>query len=93
MTTAMALKKSFTITNEQGLHARPAAMFVKAANRFDSDIWVMKDGEEVNGKSILGLMMLAAEHGAEVEVTADGEDAEDALTELGRLINSGFDVD
>lgn len=88
----MALKGSFTIMNKQGLHARPAAMFVRAASQFRSAIWVMKDGEEVNGKSILGLMMLAAEHGSKLEVTADGEDAEQALAELGRLIKSGFDL-
>lgn len=88
----MAHKGSFTITNKQGLHARPAAMFVRTASQFRSAIWVMKEGEEVNGKSILGLMMLAAEYGAEVEVTAEGEDAEAALAELGRLIQSGFDL-
>ncbi|MEM0970037.1 MAG: HPr family phosphocarrier protein, partial [Verrucomicrobiota bacterium] len=74
----MGITKSFTINNEAGLHARPAAVFVKTANQFSSDIWVSKDGEEVNGKSILGLMMLAAEHGSTIEISVEGEDAEKA---------------
>lgn len=87
----MALTKTFKIANKQGLHARPAAMFVKASNQYQSDIWVTKDGEEVNGKSIMGLMMLAAEFGSEVEVSIDGEDAETAMGEIEQLITSGFE--
>ena len=84
------LQKEFTICNRQGLHARPAAMFVKLCNNFESEIWVEKDDEQVNGKSIMGLMMLAANHGSVVKVTAEGPDAEKALTEIGALIAKGF---
>jgi phosphocarrier protein HPr len=80
-----------TITNEAGLHARPAALFVKTANLFRSDIWVEKGDEEVNGKSIMGLMMLAAESGATLRITAEGDDAEEALAALGELLERGFD--
>tara|TARA_R110002096_G_scaffold403766_4_gene601395 strand:+ start:34297 stop:34566 length:270 start_codon:yes stop_codon:yes gene_type:complete len=86
----MALNKTFTITNKQGLHARPAALFVKVANRYQSEIWVTKDGEEVNGKSIMGLMMLAAGHGEAVEVSIDGDDAAEAMAEIERLVIGGF---
>ena len=65
-------------------------MFVKLTNRFNSDIWVEKDDEQVNGKSIMGLMMLAAGHGSRINVTAEGDDAEDALTSIGALIDGGF---
>lgn len=84
------MEREFTISNPEGLHARPAAKFVKLSNRFESDIWVRRDDEEVNGKSIMGLMMLAAEQGATILVTADGTDAEDALSQIGALIDSGF---
>ena len=84
------LEKEFTITNKQGLHARPAALFVKISNRFESDIWVEKDDEQVNGKSIMGLMMLAAGHGSKVKVTAEGADAEAAIAGLEALITGGF---
>ena len=84
------MEREFTISNPEGLHARPAAKFVKLSNRFESDIWVRRDDEEVNGKSIMGLMMLAAEQGATILVTADGTDAEDALAQIGALIDSGF---
>ncbi|MEO0444884.1 MAG: HPr family phosphocarrier protein [Verrucomicrobiota bacterium] len=86
----MGITKSFTINNEAGLHARPAAVFVKTANQFSSDIWVSKDGEEVNGKSILGLMMLAAEHGSTIEISVEGEDAEKAMEAISSLIMSDF---
>lgn len=82
--------REFTITNKLGLHARPAAMFVKLSNRYTSDIWVEKDEEQVNGKSIMGLMMLAAGHGSRIVVTAEGEDAIEAIDGLASLINSGF---
>ncbi len=84
------MEKEFTIRNPEGLHARPAAKFVKLSNRFDSEIWVRRDDEEVNGKSIMGLMMLAAEQGAVILVSADGPDAETALERIGELIESGF---
>jgi len=76
--------------NKEGLHARPAAMFVKTSNRFDCEVWVSKDGEQVNGKSIMGVMMLAAEHGSVIQVTAEGEDAGAALDALQELVDSGF---
>jgi phosphocarrier protein HPr len=86
----MAVSKRFKITNKQGLHARPAALFVRTAARYSSEIWVTKDDDEVNGKSIMGLMMLAAEYGSEVEVRAEGEDEQAAIEELDRLFAGGF---
>jgi len=86
-------KKEFTIVNKLGIHARPAAQFVKLANRFQSDIFVEKDGEEVDGKSIMGLMMLAAGHGSVILVSANGADAEEALNALGELIARKFEED
>ena len=85
------MTKDFQVSNKLGIHARPAAMFVKTANRFSCDIFVEKDGEKVNGKSIMGLMMLAAGPGSKVTVHAYGHDAHLALTELGTLINRKFD--
>ena len=87
----MTCTKEFTIPNKLGMHARPAAQFVKRASRYACDVWVEKDDEQVNGKSIMGLMMLAAGQGAKITVTAEGQDAEAALAELGSLIQSGFD--
>ncbi|MEM6911460.1 MAG: HPr family phosphocarrier protein [Verrucomicrobiota bacterium] len=87
------VKKEFTISNKLGLHARPAAMFVKLANRFQAEIWVEKDGEQVNGKSIMGLMMLAAGHGSVIEVTVEGEDELAALDAVASLVGSGFQED
>jgi phosphocarrier protein len=81
------------VSNKLGIHARPAAMFVKTANRFSCDIFVEKDGEKVNGKSIMGLMMLAAGPGSKVTVHAQGHDAQQALIELEILINRKFDED
>lgn len=79
-----------TIPNEEGLHARPAAKFVKLANGFSSDIFVQKDDEEINGKSIMGLMMLAAAQGEVITITAEGSDAEAALASLSQLVSGGF---
>ena len=84
-------KKEFTIQNKLGIHARPAAQFVKTANRFQADIFVEKDGEEVDGKSIMGLMMLAAGHGSVITVSTDGDDAEEAITALEDLICRKFE--
>jgi len=86
-----SLSKELTVVNKLGIHARPAAMFVKTANRFACDIFVEKDGEKVNGKSIMGLMMLAAGPGSKLTVHANGHDASQALTELEHLINRKFD--
>lgn len=85
------LEKKFIIENEAGLHARPAAMFVKLANSFAAEIWVEKDDEQVNGKSIMGLMMLAAGPGSVVLISVEGEDAEAALVAIGELIEGGFE--
>src|SRR5512146_2213566 len=85
--------KELTALNKAGIHARPAAMFVKTANRFGSDIFVEKDGEKINGKSIMGLMMLAAGPGSKLTVQADGHDASQALAEIETLINRKFDED
>lgn len=84
-------QKDFTITNQLGIHARPAAQFVKIANTFPCDIRVEKDDDEVDGKSILGLMMLAAGHGSVISVTTEGEQADEALEALGELITRDFE--
>lgn len=81
------------IVNRLGLHARPAAQFVRIASRFAADIYLSRDSVEVNGKSIMGVMMLAAETGAQIELRAEGEDAEQALAELVALVQRGFDED
>jgi len=82
------IKKEFTVKNKQGLHARPAALFVQVANKFDSRITVRRDAEEVNGKSIMGILMLGAERGSIIVIEADGKDAETALLELEKIISS-----
>jgi phosphotransferase system HPr (HPr) family protein len=84
-------QKDFTIQNKLGIHARPAAQFVKMANRFKCNISVEKDGEEVDGKSIMGLMMLAAGHGSVILVSAEGEDEAAALEAIGDLIDRKFE--
>jgi phosphocarrier protein HPr len=83
--------KEVTVINKLGVHARPAALFVKTANRFASDITVERDGEQVNGKSIMGLMMLAAGQGCKLVITAQGSDAELAVRELELLFQRKFD--
>jgi phosphocarrier protein HPr len=88
-----SITKELVVTNKLGIHARPAAMFVKTANRFECDIFVEKDGEKVNGKSIMGLMMLAAGPGSRLKVQADGDDAVRALGELEGLLHRKFDED
>ena len=87
------LSKVFTVQNRLGLHARPSAQFVKLCSRFRCEVWVEKDGEQVNGKSIMGLMMLAAGLGSKLTVTCEGADADKALAELDALINRKFDED
>ena len=79
-----------TIPNKYGLHARPAAEFVKLSNRFRSEIFVRKGDIEVSGKSIMGVMMLAAEYGSSITITARGEDAPEASEALRALVASGF---
>ena len=83
--------REVTVVNKLGLHARPAAMFVRIANKHRADIWVEKDGEQVNGKSIMGLMMLAAGQGTKLMLSAEGADAEKAIQELEQLIQRRFD--
>jgi phosphocarrier protein HPr len=90
---AQKLEKELTIVNRLGLHARPAAMFVRIASRHRADIWVSKEGEEVNGKSIMGLMMLAAGQGSKLRIRCDGPDADKAMEELEDLIKAGFNED
>ena len=87
------ITKDLVVTNKLGVHARPAAMFVKVANRFESEIYVEKDGETVNGKSIMGLMMLAAGPGSKLHVRASGPDASQAVNELEQLLKRKFDED
>ncbi len=83
--------KELTILNALGMHARPSARFVKISNRYKAEIWVEKDGEQVNGKSIMGLMMLAAGQGSKLRVTAEGPDAEKAIEDLEHLVQTRFD--
>jgi phosphocarrier protein len=87
----MKVTKELVITNKLGIHARPAAMFVKVANRFTCDIFVEKDGERVNGKSIMGLMMLAAGPGSRLTLFAEGGDAARAALEIESLVKRKFD--
>lgn len=87
----MPSTQTFTINNKLGIHARPAAQFVKIASRFECEIRVEKDEEEIDGKSIMGLMMLAAGHGSQLKVTADGSDEAEALSALEELMNRNFE--
>jgi len=87
------ITRDMVVANKLGVHARPAAMFVKVANRFESDIFVEKDGETVNGKSIMGLMMLAAGPGSKLRIKATGADAAQALNEIDALLKRKFDED
>ncbi len=82
------IKKKITVQNKQGLHARPAAMFVQVANKFDSRVTVVRDEEEVNGKSIMGILMLGAEKGSEILIQVEGDDAEQAMIELEKIVTS-----
>ena len=87
----MTVTRELVVSNKIGIHARPAAMFVKIANRFDCEIFVEKDGEKVNGKSIMGLLMLAAGPGSKLNVEANGADAARAVAELDALFLRKFD--
>lgn len=86
----MEHSREVRIVNKHGLHARPAAEFVKLANRFTSEVWVSRDQVEVSGKSIMGVMMLAAEYGSVIQIRADGDDSVDAVDALTTLISSKF---
>lgn len=83
-------ERTVQIVNRNGLHARPAAEIVKLAAKFQSEITVMKDDLDVNGKSIMGVMMLAAEHGSSITFRAEGPDAEQALEALAKLVGDKF---
>ena len=83
-------EKQMVLENRNGLHARPAARFVKISSRYRAEVWVEKDGERVNGKSIMGLMMLAAGKGSKLQVVAEGADADRVIAELSNLIESRF---
>ena len=85
--------RTATICNQRGLHARAAARFVKTAGSFEAEVWVRKNGIEVSGRSIMGLMMLAAAPGAVIRLTASGPQAEAAVTALVRLVECKFDED
>jgi phosphocarrier protein HPr len=93
LTDSNAVTREFQVINKLGIHARPAAMFVKVANRYHSNIFVEKDGEKVNGKSIMGLMMLAAGPGSRLKVHAEGNDASQVLSDLEGLFKRKFDED
>jgi len=82
----------FTVNNKLGIHARPAAQFVKTASQYSCEIQVEKDDEQADGKSIMGLMMLAAGHGSTLKITTEGSDADEALKALGELISRNFDA-
>jgi len=82
--------QTFTIRNRLGLHARAAALLVKTANRFASDVTIEKDGLEVNGKSIMGILMLAASKGTRITLKVDGKDSTQAIQTLGKLIENKF---
>jgi len=84
-------RRELVVINKLGIHARPAALFVKAANRFTSNVFVTKDGEQINGKSIMGLMMLAAGPGSKLVIICEGEDCHQALDEIEALVKRKFD--
>ena len=84
------MTKTLTVLNKLGIHARPAAQFVRVASRFQADVTVEKDDESVDGKSIMGLMMLAVGCGAQIKVTADGEDEAETMAALEELVANKF---
>lgn len=83
----VSVKKKVTIKNKQGLHARPAALFVQIANKYDSQVTVKKGKETVNGKSIMGILMLAANKGSKIIIEVIGDDAQEAINELEALVS------
>ena len=87
------VEKRFTIRNKLGLHARAASLFVQIAVRFDSDIFVEKNGQQVNGKSIMGILILAAAKGSSILIRATGQDCKSAIVALGELVENGFGED
>jgi len=91
MSEAPQMQRDVQIVNRAGMHARPAAEFVRLAGSFKAEITVFKDGLEVNGKSIMGVLMLAAEQGSTLRLVAEGEDAPEALDALADLVSRGFE--
>lgn len=91
MSEVQELEKKFKIKNKLGMHARAASLFVQIANKFDSDITIGKDAQEVNAKSIMGILILAAACGSEVTIKATGADAKEALDAIEDLIERRFD--
>jgi phosphocarrier protein len=87
------LEKEITIVNRLGMHARPAAMFVRIASRYRAECWVEKEGEQINGKSIMGLMMLAAGQGSKLKIRCEGPDADKLMVEIEQLIAAKFNED
>ncbi len=87
------MEKTLVVLNKQGLHARPAAMIVKAAGKYEAEVYVEKDGEQVNGKSIMGLMMLAAAKGTQLKFVTVGEQGEALLKELEDLFERKFEME
>ena len=83
----MLIEKKVIVNNSQGLHARPAALFVQIANKYESEVIVKKGNDEVNGKSIMGLMTLAAEKGSTIQLKIDGPDAKEAMEELEKVVS------
>ncbi|MFH1778837.1 MAG: HPr family phosphocarrier protein [Candidatus Omnitrophota bacterium] len=88
----MLVEKKIVIKNKSGLHARPAALFVQIANRYNSDVTVRKGKLEVNGKSIMGILMLAAEKGSTITLKVEGEDAEKTILELEKLLSGDMEM-
>jgi phosphocarrier protein HPr len=84
------IEKEMTVRNKMGLHARPAALIVQTANKFPCDVTLLKDGQNVNGKSIMGVLMLAAAQGTTVTVRAEGEDAQKCAEAIADLFAKGF---
>lgn len=85
------VEKTVTIKNRAGIHARPAALLVQTANRFSANIFLEKDGEKINGKSIMGILTLAATYNSPIKIIADGSDEEDALQTICRLFDTKFE--
>lgn len=88
MNQSSVIKKDLVVKNKLGLHARPAALFVQIANKYDAEISVKKGRQLVNGKSIMGIMMLAASKGSKICIIAKGDDAQEAVEELQKLVMS-----
>lgn len=84
------IQRTVTVANRAGIHTRPASMIVRTASKFKSEFFIEKDGYEINGKSIIGVMTLAAEQGAELDLVFDGEDENEAIDAMVKLFEDGF---